>query len=917
MLRLIFILFFCCCGGPSLWGQSSYSIRGTLYDEQPAPLPMATVVLFDLQDSTLADYVLSKDNGQFVLHGKGGVPYQLQISYLGYEPILQDLTLAADVVFDSLPLTPATATLTTAVIEAEHVPMRMRGDTLEFNTAAFSVKAHDKLEDLLVQFPGMTVDANGKIMLDGKPVEKVTIDGKEFFGNQAQIALKNLLASTIKTVQAFDKKTDKEALLDQDASGESKQLNLTLKEEKKTGYMGSVEGGYGYSPDDGHRYNGALGLHYLHPKMRFSIIGNSNNINESGFDYETENKLTGGWGTFMKTNHRFRLNHASLDQQYYGPQLGMTRRIAGGLNANFFPTNRTGISLHYLYANILRGQVQTQENRAITAENFFATKGKIAQNVTNQNHTANVKFSQQLDTANTQKITGRLRFRYSDGAKQQENTTETYDALGMLSNGLEQFWGEQRTVASFDAFVHYQKKFKKKGRALWINGTTGFQNNLELTTNNALTQLYNNGQRQRTDTLLQDQHNEKDIQLYTLEVGYAEPLGEKTSLEWEAVGAWSNESIDQAAFDRRGRRSIANEMWSGQYNKWFDYQLLTTGVDHRIGEKKWQLTAKIGLQRTALKGVIQVPKQTIQQVYYYPMVEAKIKGRFGKSRTASLGYETSIQEPSLDQLQPLLNNQNPLRVQVGNPDLIPVYNHIFYGGYGYNAGESGWHLSARYNLTTNSIVAQQTFDEQLRLIHRPVDGGMTHWASGQINARSTIGKLLKWNIYGFFYLQKLPVLLDDAQYQRWTTGSNLWLSFSNYKQKKIEARFWIALDVGTNQTPENTALNTATMIHQYIASVRINANKGWQLKSKLDVNIYEPMGYKDRVVLPLWSASVSKTLLKDESLKLTLQANNLLNQRTFVERSQWGGPLSETRINILGRFLMFSLSYKIDKMGAD
>ena len=896
--------------------QSEQRIFGQLYDEAWAPLPLATVVLFDLQDSTLVDYTLSSDKGAFVLSGPIDRRYQLQISYLGYEPLLQDFTLTQVLRLDSLQLQPASMTLNTAVIEAEHIPLRMNGDTLEFNSAAFSVQAHDKVEDLLKQLPGVEVDDQGNVLVNGKKVEKITVDGKDFFGENAQVALKSLPANAIDKVQAFDKKNEKEELLGKAASGDLKQLNLTLKEDKKTGYMGDVKAGYGYSPDDGHRYEGNLNLHYFNPKMRLSLVGGSSNINELAINFGTLQDMTGGWSRFVQSNSNLHLSHRSLVQPMVfnrGVREGIIQTTMGGTNANLFLHPKTDLSIHYLYANQFKTLEQGGSQRSVTSDNFFSTLSERSRLPLAQSHNANIKFEHRLDSSQTLK--GRFRFRHNINDRPRGSMSDNLDASGNLTNRLTQTFEENQTNTSGEGHLHYNKKFKKEGRAFWANVNTAQQGQRRLSINEATTELYSNGQPTARTELSQDQRQQEGRQIYVVEAGYAEPLGEATSLEFEAVGAWNNEQMNQETYDRQDERLVLDPLLTDRYNKWYNYQLLATTITHTIGEKKWNLGAQAGVQRAQLQGLIQSAEQRINQTFIYPVGEATAAYRFKTNASLRFQYRTAVREPSLQNLQPLLNNNNPLLLRQGNPDLVPAYIHRANLGFFHFKAGNFQMFNIGYTATVDNIVQQRFIDEQLRTVMIPVNFGTQH--STYLNWRygSKVKKFLKWTLRGSARLNQTPLLINDAIDEQWNTHGELGLKLENPKKKQMDLSVEARVQFNRAMITENTALNSTAIQHDYQAKAKWTPGNGWAFNTSFHLHVFEPLGFEERFVLPIWQASISKTLLKSEALQLTLRADNLLNQRFFINRSQWGGNLTETRTNLLGRFFMLSVSYKVDKMG--
>ena len=188
------------------------AVTGAVSDSTGIGLPGATVVLLQEQDSVLSSFGISEVDGRFELKRVAAGEYLLQVSYVGYETHWQPISVtenAGKVDVGRIVLTPASADLSEVEVTAEHIPLRMRSDTLEYNANAFQTQPNAVVEDLLKKLPGVEVDRNGTIRAQGEQVQNVLVDGKEFFGNDPQIATKNLPANAVDKVQVFDKKSER------------------------------------------------------------------------------------------------------------------------------------------------------------------------------------------------------------------------------------------------------------------------------------------------------------------------------------------------------------------------------------------------------------------------------------------------------------------------------------------------------------------------------------------------------------------------------------------------------------------------------------------------------------------------------------------------------------------------------------
>jgi hypothetical protein len=916
LIRTIALLAFLLCS-QSLFAQKTQTINGLLLDEEDNALIAATVVLMNTMDSSFTDYGLSTDNGKFKLTGKKDEKYQLQISYVGYGAFFKDMTLDKDYDLGTIVLKEATNMLATAQIEAEHIPIRMNGDTLEFNSAAFNVQAHDDVEGLLEQMPGVEIDEDGTVKINGKKVEKILVDGKEFFGEDVQTALKNLPADAIKKVEVYDKKSDKAALTGKEDEEESKTINLTLKEDKKVGYMGNIEGGYGYYPDN-HYYQGNLGLNYFNPKMRVSLIGAINNINKAGFSYKDFQGMSGGYGNFMGGYSGMSIGNSWNDpiiNLLWGDANGETRAISGGINMNFFLSEKTELSLHYMYTNANKSMLTRSFIRSITPENFYTRNSSNTQMLLAQRHVFNIKFSHKFDS--TQEIRFRMKMKYTDSDEDNGRFTETLGGQDSLENDIVQNSETNEDGLGLITNIHYQKKLNKKGRSLWANVAFAFVDNKNIFETFSRTNVYQNQQVNLTDTLDQNQTSTNNKQVYGAEFAYNEPLGEKSNLEFKLRAGFSEENNDRNAFDIREQVQILNPVLTDLYEKQYNFQAFTTEFNHE-GEKG-SVKISVGLQRSGLKGVLASNGVAINQTYYYPVGTTKLKYKFSKSKSISLSYRSSVNEPDLDQLQPMLNNQNPLSIRLGNPNLIPEYQHNVW--ISYNLWDqltfTSFYVTLYGRLNQNAIVYKQTIDDDFRTIYQPINFGTSANVGLYFGYNGEIKKVIKYSIRGGGSLNQEQVLINENASERLNHSYNIHVSFGNKKKEVVDLSIIARANLGNTIYSQNDALNLTSFSHTYEAKARVTIAKKWNLKTNFKYSIFDDLGYGENFAIPIWSASVSRTFFKNDQLKIELSAENILNEAFRINRYSWGGNVTETQTNLLGRYFMLSVAYKINKMGGN
>ncbi len=916
LTRLICIVAFCLLCHIQLSAQKTFDVKGTLTDSEATPLIAATVVLLELPDSSFANYGLTTDAGKFRLDAKEGKDYLLQISYMGFDPFVKKITLDKDYDFETIVLKESTNLLDAVQIEAEHIPIRMRGDTLEFNSSAFNVQAHDDVEKLLEQMPGVEILEDGTIKINGKKVEKILVDGKEFFGEDAQAALKNLPADAIKKIEVFDKKTEAEELTGSKSETENKTINLTLKEDKKVGFMGNVEGGYGYGHPN-HYYKGSLSFNYFNPKMRVSLIGAANNVNQAGFSYQDYQGMTGGYSNFMNGNPAMSIGGNWDDpilNLMWGEASGETRAISGGVNMNFFPSEQTEFSLHYMYTNANKSLITNNFNRSITENNFYTRNSFSNQLLLAQRHIFNAKFTHKIDS--THELNFRFKLKMTGSDDSVDKFAETLGVEDTLENEIDQVTRMSDDNIGIISNLHYQKKFQKKGRSILANIAFAYVDNDKANDNFSSTNLYNNnGVLSQIDTLNQNQLSANGKQVYGAQVAYTEPLGEKNFLTFKLMGGFSNESNDRKVFDMFEQVEVPNSPLTDTYQKHYNFQQFKTEFKREV--EKYEFRVGAGVQRSALKGILASNSAPINQEYYYPVGNLRFKYKITKNKSVTLSYRSRVTEPRLDQLQPMLNNQNPLSLSVGNPNLMPSYSHNIW--LNYNLWDqltfTSCYINAYANLTQNTIVSSQKIDDSFRTIYQPVNGGTSYSGGLYMGYNGEIKKLIKFNIRVNASVNQAPVLLNEESSTRLNHNYGAYLNVGNKKKKIVDFSLSANVTVGNSIYSSNNSLNVTYVNHSYAANFRVTIAKKWNIATKFDYKLYANLGYGEAIAVPIWSARISRTFLKGDQLKIELSAENILNEAFQVNRHNWNGYVSESQTNMLGRYFMLSVAYKINKMG--
>lgn len=925
ILRLFLVLFVGLIHWNNAAAQTYYGLNGYVVDEEGTELVGATVLLLNLPDSTMEEYALSNEQGLFKITAPKGENYLLQISYMGYETYEKSIQLTQKTDLGRLILKEKSEMLESVEVTEERIPIRMKGDTLEYAADAFETQEHDNVEELLKKLPGVQVDRDGKIKAQGENVDRILVDGKEFFGDNPQMATKNLPADAVDKVQVYDRKSEMAEFSGVDDGVKRKTINLKLKEDKKHGFFGHLEGGYGHNAPQqfgngkDHRYKGNLSLNYFNPSMRVSTIGAINNINEQSFNFEDYINLMGGLQSLMSGggNINLELNGDDpLGALLMGNNDGVARTIGGGVNFNWFISDKTDWSTHYFYTILNKEKEEYLATRSIGLNSFFSRNQWLNNQVNSGHHNINSTFKHEFDP--TQDLKVGLRFKFNNSLLQRNSFEQSFGNTNILQNDIEQVYQNQSTGWGINANTLYRKKLKKKGRTFMANVLFGYSNKNADNENLSTTGLYNeNGVLTLRDSLNQTQDVFNNQQVYGAEVSFIEPIGKKNFLDIKLVGMFHLDNRDKKVFDIAQEQAVLNPFLTNLFQKQYHYQTLRARFQRT--EKPYTLTIEGALQRSSLLGVFSGGQANVERTYYYPLGGLSFEYKFSQSSHLSLNYSTNIKEPQIQQLQPILDNSNPLSLFQGNPNLNPEYHHNV--SFRYNLFDqfsfSSFFANVSFSALQHQIVNNQTIDANLRIAYRPENSPVGYRANIYLNYSRPIKPLgIKFALGLNGQLSHNTSLVNDVRNEQLVQNYTFRASIENRKKKVVDVIVGTRIDLNNSTFSVNNSLNTTYLNYMAYVDARVTIAKKWQLGSDFQYNIYADPSFEDKIYIPMWSAFVSRTFMKGNQLKIELRAMNLLDQRVNIQRFGQGDMIAEQRVNTLGRYFMLSLRYKLTQVGA-
>lgn len=925
MKGIIFTLIFCFVT-QFLSAQNAYRIKGSVADTVAnVKLRHTSVVVLNAKDSTLRKFTRVAEDGTFNISGLNKGKFILLVSYPNYADYVEDFTLDSvnkEHDFKRISMLLKTRLLAGVIIKGTKAAIKIKGDTTEFDAGSFKVQPNAKVEDLLKQLPGIQVDKNGKITAQGQTVNKVLVDGEEFFGDDPTLVTKNIRSDMVDKVQLYDKSSDQAAFTGVDDGKKTKTINIKLKEDKKNGYFGKADVGAGTNGF----YQDQLLFNKFWGKKKFSAYGTLANTGKTGLGWEDSNK-------YGASNANTEVGDDGSISIYFsgGDDLDS---FDGRYNGQGIPTARTG-GLHFdnkwngdkesINTNYKTGFLNVTGNRDALTQNTLPT-GLIKSN-TGQDFNNSI-FRQKLDAAYTVKLdtTSTLKITI-DGTIKSNKTRDNYLATSLRGNDI--LLNQSNRVLTnngdeqiLNASLFYTKKFKKKGRTFTANFTEALnQNNTKGYLNTEIDYYNNLGRLDSTQRVNQYKTNNLKSSVFNSNFTFSEPLSKTITLTGNYRFVLNNSSINRLSYNQSlpGEYDLMDNTLSSNYKlnqtsnqagAVFNYKKNKTTFN--FGSK----IADVNYDQTDLY-TNNVLKRSF--INYNP--QASYQYRFSAQRSVRIDYNGNNTQPNLDQIQPVRVNTDPLNITIGNPDLRPSFTNRFntyYNSYKVLSGQSIY-VSGGYSTTSNPIISNTTTDSAGKSIYQSTNlhGKQTanFYMYGGYNQKIKFLNIdggINGNANGNTYYSYTNGVLNKTQSYTYALSARL----SKYKEKKYDAY----LSAGPTYTRSQSSLLTA--INNNGTGFSARGDFGIYLPKKIRISTDQEYTFQGKTASfnqdfqrLIINASLSKAFFKDESLKLMVSGNDLLNQNTGFSRSATSTFLTQSTYTTIRRYFMFSVVYDFSKMG--
>ena len=899
LLMLLMILF-----SPMAFAQQSgVNVTGSVVEQgSDTPIEQATVRLLNVKDSAMVRGVVSARNGSFTLKNVKKGSYLLHITFIGYDPLYQPLQITGKknpVNVGKLELSDGAIELGEAVVIGKAPEVTVRNDTVEYNADSYKVTEGSVLEDLLKKMPGVEVDSEGKITVNGKEVKKVMVDGKEFFSDDPKVASKNLPAKMIDKLQVLDKKSDMAQMTGFDDGEEETVINLTVKPGMKQGWFGNAYGGYG-SKD---RYEGNAMVNRFVNNDQITFMGGANNTNNMGFSDLASTMFSGMGGGGGRRGG-------------FGAGSGITSSGNAGLNFSkeFKPDKLTlGGNTRYSHSdndarsksdrqNILPGDSSSYDN----SEAMSRTKS--------DNFGVDFRLEWKPDTM-TQLIF-RPSFSFSHSMNDNFSDATTLDNERDTVNTNKSSNYSESNGYNLNASIDFSRKLNNKGRVFSATLSGGNSDSYSDGMNRSDIVYFN-----QTDALknsIIDQRSRYDNKgfNYRAYVSWVEPIGHNNFIQATySISQRKQEALKNVYNqDADGIYNVLDSAYSQSYRNNFISQ--RASLSFKSQRAKFNYTIGLNLDPSYSSsenfvGDTTLSKITRKVVNLSPM--AQFNYMFDKRTNLRIMYNGRTSQPSMTQLQPVADISDPTNITIGNPDLNPRYtNNVFIRFQQFTPEKQrAFMIMANGSYIINDIVSYTSYNQEPGVkttTYKNVNGNY----SG--NVRMMLNTPLKNKKFSINSMTMASFANSNGYInEEKNTNRNLILS----ERGGIDFRSSY-LDLGVNGNIRYNATSNSLQkennqnTFNYGAGGYTTIYLPLNFKIESDVNWSTNSGYGDgfKQNEVLWNASASKSFLKNNQGTLRFKIYDILQQRSNISRSITASYIQDSEYNTLGSYFMVHFIYR-------
>jgi hypothetical protein len=819
------------------------------------------------------------------------------------------------------------------LIVSDASPIRLKGDTTEHSASSYKTNPDATAEDLVGKMPGITT-SNGQVQAQGENVKQVLVDGRPFFGDDPASVLRNLPAEVIDKIQVFDRKSDQAQVTGFDDGNTSKTINIITRQQFRNGSFGRANGGIGTED----RFKGNASYNRFKGARRLTLLGSANNTNDQNFSSEDlmgvmagsggsgggMRGMMGGMGGMRRPGGGSYGPASPSDNFTVDQRNGITQTMAFGLNysnkwkkselsTSYFVNatennNRSNTTRYYVTGN--------QDGLLYRETNEAETK--------NTNHRLNARYEWKPDTMHSFLFTPKVSVQVNQPTTV-VNGNNVFGSSAISRTG--NYYSADLAGYNASLGLQYNVRYKTRGRSLTLNATPGISGNNG-----------NSSWKTVTDQLLDalpafsnDVKANQDRKTLSgnAAITYTEPSGKYAMWSFSLNGNINETKSDKrtSAWDTLTKEySRPDTLLSNTFKS--QYSNTNAGISYRWQKQKWSWNISLNAQQAWLNNEVQFPvNYRLSKPFSNLLPGAMLMFKPSEKEGLRVFYHSSTNAPSIDQLQEVANNSNPLSISTGNSNLKQEFQHAMFSRYSWVNVKKGTsvflmvsgtttknHIGNTTNIAFNDTLLSGTniFLRTGAQLTRPENLRGNRSFRTFVNYSMPINKIkCNLNVSAGAAFSRTPGKVNNAINYANNVSPSVGLVISSNISEKVD----FTLSSNTSITSVNNSLQTGlnSQFTNQNSRFRIQAQpwKGLVLQTDINHQLFKGLSGGLNNNFMLWNAGIGYKFLKKRAAEIRFTAFDLLKQNNSLSRNISETYYEDVQTNVLQRFYMVTFTYNL------